>query len=81
MTAIEQDFPGVGDNKTTCPKYNSTLNVSYCSNYDATPTLIKAAAGSPRYVLSLDQFDSSINGATHLYTKDFLLGKVDINIS
>ena len=37
--------------------------------------------GSPRYVLSLDQFDSSINGATHLYIEDFLLGKVDINIS
>ena len=37
--------------------------------------------GSPRYVLSLDQFDSSTNGATHLYIIDFLLGKVDIHLS
>ena len=37
--------------------------------------------GSPRYVLSLDRFDSSRNGITHLNIVDFLLGKVDISFS
>ena len=37
--------------------------------------------GSPRFVLSLDQHDSSINGITHLNVIDFLLDKTKIHLS
>lgn len=36
---------------------------------------------SPKYVLSLDKYDSSRNGITHLNIIDFLLGKIDISLS
>ena len=36
---------------------------------------------SPKYVLSLDKYDSSRNGITHLNIIDFLLGKVDLSLS
>lgn len=36
---------------------------------------------SPKYVLSLDKYDSSRNGITHLNIIDFLLEKVDISLS
>jgi len=36
---------------------------------------------SPKYVLSLDRFDYSRDGITHLNIVDFLLGKVDIHLS
>jgi predicted AAA+ superfamily ATPase len=36
--------------------------------------------GSPKYVLSLDEKDTSNNGITHLNIVDFLLGKTDIVI-
>jgi predicted AAA+ superfamily ATPase len=35
---------------------------------------------SPKYVLSLDEKDTSNNGITHLNIVDFLLGKTDIVI-
>lgn len=36
---------------------------------------------SPKYVLSLDKYDSSRNGIIHLNIIDFLLGKIDISLS
>ena len=36
---------------------------------------------SPKYVFSLDRFDYSRDGIAHVNIVDFLLGKVDINIS
>ena len=36
---------------------------------------------SPKYVLSLDKFDYSRDGIAHLNIVDFLLGKVDINLT
>ena len=36
---------------------------------------------SPKYVFSLDRFDYSRNGIAHVNIVDFLLGKVDINLS
>lgn len=36
---------------------------------------------SPKYVMSLDKYDSSRNGITHLNIIDFLLGKIDISLS
>lgn len=36
---------------------------------------------SPKFVLSLDKYDSSRNGITHLNIIDFLLEKVDISLS
>lgn len=36
---------------------------------------------SPKYVLSLDDYDMSMNGITHLNIEDWLLNKVDITIS
>lgn len=36
---------------------------------------------SPKYVLSLDEFDMSKNGITHLNVEEWLLNKVDINLS
>lgn len=35
---------------------------------------------APKYVLSLDEFDMSQDGITHLNIEDFLTGKVDINL-
>jgi len=37
--------------------------------------------GSPRFVFSLDEFDSSNNGITQINIVDFLLNKVDISLS
>ena len=45
LTTIEQGFPDDHDD-TTYPQYNSSLNISFCSNYGETPCLAKAAAGS-----------------------------------
>lgn len=36
---------------------------------------------SPKYVLSLDRFDYSRDGITHVNIVDFLLGKAELNIS
>lgn len=36
---------------------------------------------SPKYVFSLDRFDYSRDGIAHINIVDFLLGKVDVNIS
>ena len=36
---------------------------------------------SPKYIMSLDDFDMSRDGVIHLNAEDFLLGKVDISIS
>lgn len=36
---------------------------------------------APKYVLSLDEFDMSRNGITHLNIEDWLLNKVDITLS
>ncbi len=36
---------------------------------------------SPKYVLSLDEFDMSRNGITHLNIEEWLLNKVDITLS
>ncbi|MDO5330773.1 MAG: ATP-binding protein [Bacillota bacterium] len=36
---------------------------------------------SPKYVLSMDDFDMSKDGITHLNVEDWLLGKAEINIS
>lgn len=35
---------------------------------------------APKYVLSLDEFDMSHDGITHLNIEDFLTGKIDINL-
>lgn len=37
--------------------------------------------GQPRYVMSLDRFDMSRDGITHLNVEDYLNGKVDIHLS
>ena len=37
--------------------------------------------GSPKYVLSLDSLDMSIDGITHLNIADILNCKVDIHLS
>lgn len=36
---------------------------------------------SPKYVFSLDRFDYSRDGIAHINIVDFLLGKIDINLS
>ena len=36
---------------------------------------------SPKYVMSLDEFDMSQNGITHINIEDWLLGKVDLFLS
>ena len=36
---------------------------------------------SPKYILSLDEFDMSRNGITHINIEDFLLDKVDLFLS
>ena len=36
---------------------------------------------SPKYVLSLDEFDMSQNGITHINIEDFLLNKKDLFLS
>lgn len=36
---------------------------------------------SPKYVFSLDRFDYSRDGIAHINIVDFLLGKVDVNMS
>jgi len=36
---------------------------------------------SPKYVLSLDNVDTSRNGITHINIEDFLTGRVDLNIT
>ena len=43
--------------------------------------LKKIRDASPKYVLSLDKFDFSQDGITHLNIEDFLLGKVDLYLS
>lgn len=41
----------------------------------------KIKDNSPKYVFSLDKKDTSHNGITHVNILEFLLGKVDINLS
>ena len=36
---------------------------------------------APKYVFSLDKIDTSRNGITHINIQDFLVGKIDINLS
>ncbi len=36
---------------------------------------------SPKYVLSLDEYDMSMNGITHFNIEDWLLNKVDVTLS
>lgn len=36
---------------------------------------------SPKYVFSLDRFDYSRDGILHINIVDFLLGKININLS
>lgn len=43
--------------------------------------LEKVKSASPKYVFSLDKYDSSRNGITHINIVDFLTGKIDINFS
>ncbi len=76
----EIDFIAIKDNK------KCLIQVAYLLNNEET---LKREYGafknvhdnSPKFVMSLDKKDTSQDGITHINIVDFLLGKVDINLS
>lgn len=82
MAELKQGFENL--NYTKVKTYLNSGNVIFSSD-----DVIEREFGafdsvhnpSPKYVLSLDEFDMSKDGITHLNIEEWLLNKVDITLS